>query len=201
MAYQNILSKLQIECPFPDAFSEPANCSEHSAYLDTGNQKIGHIRADYDGHRWWATAFPSYSELQSKHTAKEMDMAYAALTAKDAFCDLQALRRFCEDHMEACIDREFQQEFNFYLSGESCNFWIRLITRNKDYNLYLNAYTKPVQKYFECLDKLRASGQTNMYGAEPYLREAFPELRNDPERARLILLAWIQSFFQAEVQK
>lgn len=201
MAYQNILSKLQIECPFPGAFSEPEKRGEHSTHLGAGNQKIGHIRADYDGHRWWATAFPAYSELQSKRTAKEMDMVYAALTAKDAFCDLQELRRFCEDHIEACIDHEFQQEFNFYLSGEACNFWIRLITRNKDYNLYLNAYTKPAQKYFEYLDKLRASGQTNMYGAEPYLREAFPELHNDLEGARHILLAWIQSFAQTEVQK
>lgn len=198
MEYQNILFKLQIECPFPDAFSAPAKCSEHSTILGAGNQKIGHIRADYDGHRWWASAFPSYSELQSKHTAKEMDMVYAALTAKDAFCDLQALRHFCENHMEACIDREFQQEFNFYLSGEFCNFWIRLITRSKDYNLYLNAYTKPIQKYFEYLDKLRASGQTNMYGAEPYLRAAFSELHDNQEEARRILLAWIQSFTHEE---
>ena len=33
-------------------------------------------------------------------------------------------------------------EFNFYLEGETCDFWVRLITREKDYNLYLNAYAK-----------------------------------------------------------
>lgn len=40
------------------------------------------------------------------------------------------------------MDREFRQEYNFYLTGKTCDFWIRLITRARDYNLYLNAFTK-----------------------------------------------------------
>ena len=30
---------------------------------------------------------------------------------------------------------------NFYLEGKYCNFWVRLITRWRDCNMYLNAFT------------------------------------------------------------
>ena len=65
-----------------------------------------------------------------------------ALTAKDALADLDTLKRFCQSHPEACADTQFKQEYNFYLEGECCNFWIRLITRPKDYNLYLHVFAK-----------------------------------------------------------
>ena len=62
--------------------------------------------------------------------------------AQDALADLDTLTRFCQSHPEACVDQQFRQEYNFYLEGMSCNFWIRLITRPRDYNLYLNAFAK-----------------------------------------------------------
>ena len=34
------------------------------------------------------------------------------------------------------------QEYNFYLEGTLCNFWVRLITRWRDYNMYLHAFIK-----------------------------------------------------------
>lgn len=51
-----------------------------------------------------------------------------------------------------------------------------------------------MEKYFAYLEELRQSGVTNMYGAVPYLRQAFPELSDDPGRAKKILLAWFASF-------
>lgn len=72
----------------------------------------------------------------------EIDEVYTALTAKDALADLDALMQFCQSHPEACIDPQFRQEYNFYLEGKTCNFWLRLITRPRDYNLYLNAFAK-----------------------------------------------------------
>ena len=42
----------------------------------------------------------------------------------------------------------------------------------------LSAYSKnECQKYFDYLEQLRQSGETNMYGAASYLQEEFPELR------------------------
>lgn len=48
------------------------------------------------------------------------------------------------------------------------------------------------EKYFNFLDELRKSGSINMFGATPYLYEAFPELSK--EKARKILVEWMETF-------
>ena len=75
-----------------------------------------------------------------------------------------------------------KDEFSFYYVGELCVFWIRLITRKGDYNMYLNAYIKgeSYQKYFDFLEKLRQSGETNMYGAAPWNFPNFVAPRKRP---------------------
>lgn len=50
-----------------------------------------------------------------------------------------------------------------------------------------------MKKYFEYLDRLRESGQTNMYGATAYLQREFPELSFDRAQAIYILRAWMDS--------
>lgn len=47
-------------------------------------------------------------------------------------------------------------------------------------------------EYFIFLDNLRASGICNMFGATPYLIEAFPYLADD--EATTILLEWMRTF-------
>lgn len=135
----NILKHLKTECPFPEVFEEWEYSED--GWNKVPRRKIGHIRADYQG-RWWNTVWPCHPALATKEIAAEIDRVYEALTAKDALKDLDTLVRFCEAHPEACADPEFRQEYNFFLVGEACDFWIRLITRNRDYNLYLNAFTK-----------------------------------------------------------
>lgn len=49
-------------------------------------------------------------------------------------------------------------------------------------------------RYFDFLVKLRDSGETNMYGAVPYLQAQFPELQRDFECAEAVLISWIHSF-------
>lgn len=51
-----------------------------------------------------------------------------------------------------------------------------------------------MEKYFDFLDDLRDSGETNMFGAAPYLQAEFPELRGDRKKANEILVAWIHHF-------
>ena len=163
-------------------------------------RKIGHIRADYDGWRWYNTVWPCHRVLATQEVCKEIDRVYDALTAPNALKDLTTLRKFCDEHIDACIAKENKDEFSFFYAGELCVFWIRLITRKGDYNMYLNAYTKEenYQKYFEFLEKLRQSGETNMYGAVPYLQSEFPELRGSQKKANAILIAWIKSFEMKE---
>lgn len=47
--------------------------------------------------------------------------------------------------------------------------------------------------YFDYLEKLRQSGETNMFGAALYLQREFSELRR-AEAANTVLLAWFRSF-------
>lgn len=49
-----------------------------------------------------------------------------------------------------------------------------------------------MENYFDFLDGLRESGITNMYGAVPYLIEAFPKLTEN--EAREILKNWMETF-------
>ena len=51
-----------------------------------------------------------------------------------------------------------------------------------------------MKKYFDYLNALRDSGETNMYGALPYLQRRFPELGYDRNTANEILSAWMDSF-------
>ncbi|NBW22776.1 MAG: hypothetical protein EBR82_84005 [Caulobacteraceae bacterium] len=47
------------------------------------------------------------------------------------------------------------------------------------------------QEVFEFLDDLRDSGETNMYGAAPYIVEEFGVRHAE---ARVLLSAWMQTF-------
>lgn len=47
-----------------------------------------------------------------------------------------------------------------------------------------------MEEYFLFLEDLRDSGDTNMWGAAPYLQDKFPEL--SLEEAGDILVAWIK---------
>ena len=136
----NILERLKTKCHFSEVFEDLERSED--GFTEVPRRKIGHLRADHDGRRWWNTAWPCHPALATTEIKTEIDRTYEALTAPDALKDLHTLTRFCEAHPEACVDREFRQEYNFFLKGESCDFWIRLITRKRDYNMSLNAFTK-----------------------------------------------------------
>lgn len=48
------------------------------------------------------------------------------------------------------------------------------------------------EDYFRFLEELRVSGVTNMFGAAPFLEDAFPELNLG--EAKDWLIAWMESF-------
>ena len=51
--------------------------------------------------------------------------------------------------------------------------------------------SETLNEYLEYLDGLRESGVTNMFGAAPYLAEAFGM---KPNTARAVLTYWMQTF-------
>ena len=112
---------------------------------------------------------------------------------------MNALRAFCRKHPEAQVSPASTDEYNFYLVGETCNFWLRLITRRGDYNMYLHAFTKDERfgRYYEYLEQLRLSGKINMFDAVPYLQETFPELQEDRPLAKKVLTSWMSSCQEA----
>jgi hypothetical protein len=134
-----ILSKLTVDCPFREIFddTEPTEGS----IISYPRSKICHIRADHDGWRWYNTVWPCHDELATPEMKREIDATYEELTARDALRNLALVARYCVSHPEARCSSS-QTEYDFYLEGELCNYWLRLITRPKDYNIYLNAYAK-----------------------------------------------------------
>lgn len=51
-----------------------------------------------------------------------------------------------------------------------------------------------MEKYFDYLDRLRASGVTNMFGAASFLRDEFPELQGDKVWSKVIVKEWMSRF-------
>jgi hypothetical protein len=52
-----------------------------------------------------------------------------------------------------------------------------------------------IQTYFNYLDYLRESGETNMFGAVPYLKMEFGLCTKD---AKNVLTAWMKTFTETE---
>lgn len=136
----SILKSLSTSCMFPWLFADIVDGSP--AWAPEYRRKIGHLRADHDGFRWWSTWWPTNPNLLTPKLAREINGVYDALIDKRAFPALGALRRFCEAHPEAAANPNCQDEYNFYYEGKYNYYWIRVITRERDYNLYLHAFYK-----------------------------------------------------------
>lgn len=140
-----IKDKLLVKCPFVHTMEQLETVDGREIF----KLKIGHIRADYANGRWYNTVWPCHDELCTSEIAKEIDSIYEELIGSKCFPDLMALKQFCYSHPEAAVGEQDQDEYNFYLIGEYCDFWLRLITRNNDYNLYLSAFIKAPDKESE----------------------------------------------------
>lgn len=139
MNYKNMIDDLELTCPFPQFFEE----SEQLPMIGASyRRKIVHIRADCTRGKWWNTIWPHHDELATMEARKEVDAVYNRLTSPGVFPDLVALIEFCVNHPEAKVNEHSPDEFNFYLDGELCCYWLRCITRAQDYNLYLHAFIK-----------------------------------------------------------
>lgn len=134
----NILDELTAECPFPEVFTD---YEDENAAVKVYRRKIGHIRADYS-YMWYNSIWPVHPEITTKEMEHEIDDVYSRLIARDAFKNLFEMRQFCRLHSEAKAEGNSNDEYNFYYVGEHCFYWIRCITRERDYNIYLNAFTK-----------------------------------------------------------
>ena len=69
-----------------------------------------------------------------------------------------------------------------------------MTTVTQSYADELNITTADLQDIYNYLDRLRESGETNMYGAAPYIREEFDFLYLSKAQARDILGSWMKDF-------
>ena len=113
---ENILSRLLTECPFSEVFEDMETVEGCS--FPVPRRKIGHIRADYDGWRWYNTVWPCHKALATPDVCTEIDCVYDALTAPDALKDLAALRPICKPSFLSFAMIETRQEIFSWRGSE-----------------------------------------------------------------------------------
>lgn len=121
-------------CPFPQVFDNKDKAKDNRP-----ESELAYFRCDYDGYRWWNTVWPVNKALETDDLIDEMDAVYDAFIA--AFPTLASLRRYCKEHLITMGSTN--TEYNAFLDlGGPGLYWLRLITREKDYNMYLHCYSK-----------------------------------------------------------
>ena len=123
------IEKLSNENPCPQAWQKGENGYPRS--------ELGYFRCDYDGYRWWNTVWPINRSLGTPELITEFDSVYDAFLK--AFPTREAMRKYCLAHAEPTSEGT---EFNAYLTMEYGFYWLRMITRKGDYNLYLHCISK-----------------------------------------------------------
>ena len=124
-------------CTFPEVF-EAWERDEHR-WAKRPMSEVVYSRSDYDGYRWWTTWWDCREGKPSKELAQEIDRFHTALFAMPEFENLDTMRRLCY----AAQTTDDPTEFNLYSETEHFHIWLRMITRFRDYNLYVHYYLKP----------------------------------------------------------
>jgi len=130
----NLKDKLVPDLPFDDVWNDKDEKNEPAT-------EVGYIRADYDGYRWWNTCWHKHEALETPEIIAEIDAVYNAF--KESFPDLAAMTNWCWNNASRTNDTT---EFNAYYVGEHGCYWLRMITRRRDYNLYLHCFSKAAMK-------------------------------------------------------
>lgn len=99
--------------------------------------ELAYFRCDYDGNRWWNTVWPINRNLESTELINELDSLYSDFLKE--FPDLKTMANFCYTHHEDPWDKTV---FDYYLDLEHGFYWLKMITRKGDYNLYLHCLSK-----------------------------------------------------------
>ena len=130
------LSVLTPFCSFEDVYEDTA--STYWFPWEHPETEVCYSRSDYDGHQWWTTWNRCQKEQTAPQLTKEIDEFQSSLMRMDEFRTLNTLRRLCK----FAETTERPNEYNLYSETEHFYIWLRLITREKDYNLYVHYYQK-----------------------------------------------------------
>lgn len=131
-------SRLLRDCNFQRVFSGSKKTLPLDSVLYPASL-IAYSRSDYDGYQWWTTWFHGQEEKALPEVAYEMDAFMDALFALPEFKTLRSMKRTCKLYAEPTAE---QTEYNLYSETEHLYIWLRLITRERDYNLYVYFYDR-----------------------------------------------------------
>lgn len=123
----------------------PLDACPYAKLFGNREQKIGHVRADHDGRRWWTTWWSANEELKTPARKAEIDRVCGHVLdvlLKNGLPDIQAL---CAEYTQTVVGDACEGENNFFVDGVECGYWVRLINRPHDYNLYLHCFVKPTE--------------------------------------------------------
>ncbi len=125
-------------CSFERIFDGPKKLFPLSS-VEHPVSEVAYSRSGYDGHQWWRTWFPSGEEHPESALIKEIDQFSNTLMELPELKSLNAMGRMCRSCAQTSSD---STEFNLYSETKHFYIWIRLITREQDYNLYVHFYLK-----------------------------------------------------------
>lgn len=130
------ITVLTPSCSFEDVYENTA--STYWFPWEHPETEVCYSRSDYDGHQWWTTWNRCQKEQTAPHLTKEIDEFQSSLMRMDEFKTLNTMRRLCK----FAETTAHPGEYNLYSETEHFYVWLRLITREKDYNLYVHYYQK-----------------------------------------------------------
>lgn len=127
-------------CTFKEVFDEPRRPTKLNSFGYPESQ-LCYSRSDYNGRQWHTQWFDCQERTKDRALLREIDGFQNSLMALPEFQDLYTMSDLCYKCAEYTSDRT---EFNLYSETEHFRVWVRMITREKDNNLYVNFYYKPI---------------------------------------------------------
>ena len=123
-------------CNFTHIFDNANSCT-HGGTKHPENLVV-YSRSDYNGYRWYTTWFDGPAGRPSNELVKEIDdfqNTLFALPEMESLGTMDRLRYFAEPTDDST-------EYNLYSETEHFYIWLRLIFRQRDYNLRVYYYRK-----------------------------------------------------------
>lgn len=127
---------LVAHCAFPEVFENREKDAD--GLPKRPKSEVVYSRSDYNGYRWWTTWWECQEEKPSAELVQEIDGFQNALFAMPEFENLDTMKRLCDTSQRTSNPTEF----NLYSETEHFHIWLRMITRFRDYNLYVHYYLK-----------------------------------------------------------
>lgn len=98
---------------------------------------VAYNRADHDGYHWWNTWFPKNGTGGNPDMEEEMEKFSAYILTDQLGKGISDIPKLGEFY---AAEPTKDQEYHLYCEGTYCNYEVKLINREKDYNVYIYVY-------------------------------------------------------------